>query len=425
MVKACERGRAMLEGRTRENGRPVNRWAVLAAAGTLNALVGSIYVWSIISVALSAEYGWAPQEIAFAYSLYIVCECCSGFLAGYLQTRMNPRFLALCGGICLASGWFLAGFADAVPLLYLTFSMLGGVGSGFIYNVSVATATAWFPDKRGLANGVCVGCLGLSPIVFAPLGSLLIAAFGPGLSFHICGAFFAVAGIAASGFIVKAPESKPLSDTAYQEALGAGMTTSRMLRQPAAWLMWLLFAVAASAGMMVTGHAAGIGAELAGVSASQAALQVGILALANFTGRLVFGMLSDRFGRYPMLVVCMAGTAVVMTFFLGGARNFVSLTAAFCVIGATFGGCMSIMPALTADLFGIEHFGQNYAFMFSGYTCASVIGPMLGASVLAATGSYLAAFPAAGILTCVGIALTVATAYAGRRMRKESAATKR
>ncbi|MDO4442544.1 MAG: OFA family MFS transporter [Slackia sp.] len=398
--------------------RPVDRRAVLAAAGTLNALVGAIYVWSIISIALADEYGWSPQGIAFAYSLYIVCECCSGFLAGYLQTRMDSRFLTLCGGVCLASGWFLAGFADAVPLLYLTFSMLGGIGSGFVYNVSVSTATAWFPDKRGLANGVCVGCLGLSPIVFAPLGSFLIGSFGSSFTFHACGAFFAVAAVTASRFLHKAPDSKPVPEQAYRDALESGMTTARMLRQPSAYLMWLLFAVSASAGMMVTGHAAGIGAELAGLTAAQNAAQVSILALANFSGRLAFGMLSDRFGRYPVLAFCMATTALTMAFFLGNAHDFATLTAAFCIIGATFGGCMAVMPALTADLFGIEHFGQNYAFMFSGYTCASVIGPMLGASVLAATGSYLPAFPAASALTCAGIALTAATAYAGKRMRR-------
>lgn len=415
----------MLETRRRKSDGAVNRWAVLAAAGTLNALVGAIYVWSIVSVALASEYGWSAQGIAFAYSLYIVCECCSGFLAGYLQTRMDSRMLTSCGGVCLASGWFLAGFADAVPLLYLTFSMLGGIGSGFVYNVSVSTATAWFPDKRGLANGVCVGCLGLSPIVFAPLGSFLIATFGAAWSFHICGAFFAVVAVAASRFLHKAPESDPVPESAYRKALEDGMSTSRTLRQPSAYLMWLMFAVSASAGMMVTGHAAGIGAQLAGLDAAQNAAQVSILALANFSGRLAFGMLSDRFGRYPVLALCMAATALVMAFFLGEAHDFATLTAAFCIIGATFGGCMSIMPALTADMFGIEHFGQNYAFMFSGYTCASVIGPMLGASMLEATGSYVPAFPAAGALTCVGIVLVIATAYAGARMRKKERLSKR
>lgn len=405
------------------NGRAIDRRVVLAAAGTLNALIGAVYVWSIISVALASEHGWAPQEIAFAYSFYIVCECFSGFLAGYLQTRMNPRYLTLAGGICLASGWFLAGFADAVPLLYMTYSMLGGAGSGFVYNVSVATATAWFPDKRGLANGICVGALGLSPIVFAPLGSFLIHSFGPGMTFHICGAFFMVCAVTASMFIHPAPTPKRAAPSAGNPAdtpAPSGMTLSQMLRQPTAYLMWLMFAVSASAGMMITGHAAGIGEQLAGVTAAQAAAQVGILALANFGGRLAFGALSDRFGRCAMLAFCMAVTAITMFFFLGQANSFVSLTIAFCVIGATYGGCMSIMPALTADLFGIEHFGQNYAFMFSGYTCASVIGPMLGATVLAETGSYLAAFPAAGALTCIGIALTFVTAKMSRRLRRNA-----
>ncbi len=400
-----------------KESRGVNRWVVLAAAGTLNALVGSIYVWSIISVALTSEHGWAAPEAAFAYSFYIVCECFAGFFAGYLQTRANPRLLMMGGGLCLATGWFLAGFADQVFLLYLTFSLLGGIGSGFIYNVSVATATAWFPDKRGLANGVCVGCLGLSPILFAPLGTFLIGSFGPGMTFHILGAGFAVAAVTAASFVRKAPERTAQTQAAATKPSNS-LTMAQMLRQPGAWFMWLLFAVCASAGMMVTGHAAGIGAELAGLTAAQSAAQVGILALANFGGRLVFGMLSDRLGRYAVLTLCMVGTAITMALFLGKADDFVSITVAFCVIGAAFGGIMSVMPALTADLFGIEHFGQNYAFMFSGYTCASVIGPMLGAGVLAATGSYLAAFPAAGALTCVGVAFLAATAAAAKRMRR-------
>ncbi len=52
---------------------------------------------------------------AFAYSLYIVSECCAGFLAGWLQNRMKPEILSLCGGCSFAAGWFFAGFADAIP----------------------------------------------------------------------------------------------------------------------------------------------------------------------------------------------------------------------------------------------------------------------------------------------------------------------
>ncbi|MFR3272851.1 MAG: MFS transporter, partial [Slackia sp.] len=74
------------------------------------------------------------------------------------------------------------------------------------YNVSVSTATAWFPDKRGLANGVCVGTTGLSPIIFAPLGNFLITTMGVNMSFHICGIIFAVGVIVASRFLAAPPK---------------------------------------------------------------------------------------------------------------------------------------------------------------------------------------------------------------------------
>lgn len=403
------------------SNRSANRWAVLAAAGTFNALVGAVYVWSIFYSSLSTTYGWTPQATAFAYSLYIVSECCAGFLAGWLQNRIRPGLLSLCGGCCFAAGWFLAGFADAIPLLYMTYSIMGGIGSGIIYNVSVSTATAWFPDKRGLANGVCVGTTGLSPIIFAPLGNFLISTMGVSMSFHICGIIFAFGVLIASRFLAAppkdwAPENWVRGDRASVQE--DGLTTTQMLKKPTAYLMWLLFAVAASAGMMVIGHAAGISEQLAGLNADQAAAQVSILAVANFTGRLVFAALSDRFGRYTVMFFCMTVTAITMTFFLGKADSFVSLTAALCVIGATFGGMMATMPALTADLYGTKHFGQNYAFMFSGYTCASIIGPMLAASVLANTGAYLPAFPAAGALTCTGLLLTLATAFMAKREKR-------
>ncbi len=177
----------------------------------------------------------------------------------------------------------------------MTYSIMGGIGSGIIYNVSVSTATAWFPDKRGLANGVCVGTTGLSPIIFAPC---LITTMGVSMSFHICGIIFAVGVVVASRFLAAPRRIGPLKNwirgdrSSIQED---GLTTLQMLKKPTAYLMWLLFAVAASAGMMVIGHAAGISEQLAGLNTDQAAAQVGILAVANFAGRLVFASLSDRF----------------------------------------------------------------------------------------------------------------------------------
>lgn len=439
----------------------MRRGVVLAAAGVCNALVGAIYMWSIFNIPLAETYGWSFQATSAACSLYIVCECIAGFAVGWLQTRVRSNLIVLAGGCCFALGWFCAGLAHSLPALYFLYSVVGGMGSGCLYNVSVSTATAWFPDKRGFANGVCIGCTGLSPLVFAPMGNALIETFNVGTAFNACGALFGICVLAAWWFVQAPPvvltppasdNPKAAADRADGNALQANgeqsaaplaagraaagraandaraesgqiaadacpsedLALPQMLRQPVAWTMWIMLAVSVSAGMMVTGHASGIGQELAGLTAGQAAAQVGIFAVANFTGRLAFGLLSDRFGRFPMLAVAMAVTAFDMLVLFGMVHDFALLTVALCLAGMCFGGVMSIVPPLTADLFGPRYFGQNYAFMFSGYTCASIVGPMLGATVLETTGSYAAAFPIAGALSCAGLAVMAVAAFMAR-----------
>lgn len=406
--------------------KTANRWAVLAAAGVFNALVGAVYVWSVFNIPLAHEHGWSAPEVAFAYSLYICIESVAGFIAGALQARVKASVIVLAGGLLFATGWFLAGCVDTVVALCLCFSVFGGLGSGTIYNTSVAVATKWFPDKRGLANGICVGATGLSPLLFAPLANAFIQAFGVGLSFNACGALFAVGTLAAFRLMKNPPDGWAPPNMSARGSQprptpnpAAGMATRRMVATPAFWALWLLFACAASGGMMVVGNASGIGQQLIGLTPAEAAAQVGIFAVANFAGRLAFGGLSDRFGRFPMMGVALAVTALVMFFGFSAVEDFLSLTAVLCVAGACFGGVMAIVPALCADLFGTAHFGQNYALLFSGYSCASVIGPMLAANVLAATGTYDAAFTGAGILTCVGIALVFASAALSRTLREK------
>lgn len=393
-----------------------NRWAVLAAAGVINAIVGAVYIWSIFSIPLSQVHAWSPQATALAYSLYICAECCAGFVVGWLQNRVKISLLALIGACFFAVGWTLAGFVSEIVPFYLAYSLIGGAGSGFLYNIAVSTATKWFPDKRGFANGVCIGCVGLSPLVFAPLGNMLIERFGVSASFTICGIAFGIFAIIAARFIAAPAERwKPAGWSENAES-GSPSTTqdakpdqppAQMLKSPEFYAMWLIMVIAATSGMMISGHASGIGQQLAGLTTNQAAVQVGIFAVANFTGRVAFGALSDRIGRYPTLIVVMAITAIIMTTGFGFVSDFLSLTIVLGIVGMCFGGVMTTMPALCADAFGSKYFGQNYAFIFAGYTVASVIGPMVAATILADTGAYDAAFPIAGAITCAGIVLAL------------------
>lgn len=69
-----------------------------------------------------------------------------------------------------------------------------------------------------------------------------------------------------------------------------------MLCTPQAYLLFVaLFTISLS--VYLTGIAANLGTNLAGLSIERATTVVALIAIANTFGRFVIGSLSDRFGR--------------------------------------------------------------------------------------------------------------------------------
>lgn len=445
------------------------REAILAA-GAFTALgTGAIYMWSIFNKPLMEEFGFTTSEVSMIYSLFLLASCFSSMLAGWLQRHTQPRFIVLGAGVLFGLGWFCSGFADNLPMLYLFYSGFAGAGNGMLYNTIVAVVTKWFPDKRGLANGVCIGAIGLGPMIFAPAGNWLIETFDVSTAFHIVGAVWLVvylvfswllyvppAGWTPKGWSEKdatAEDDIPVSAAANATASGAvriqddnaGLETghtkrttkeieklsghrevpfssTQMVKRPLFYVLFAALMVSSTSGLMVTGHASDIGQELAHLTASEGAIMVSVMAFGSFLGRFGFGFISDAIGRYNALIISLVINAVVMVLLLGHATTFVAFLLAVSVVGACFGGTMSIVPAIVGDAFGSANFGQNYSFVYPGYTVASFIGPMVAASTVETLGTYVPAFTVAGAISVIGIVLVFVAKMLAYKLEDEKAA---
>lgn len=396
-----------------------NRAIVLAAAAVAACANGSMQAWSVFGKPLAESFGWSVVAVSLAFSIMVLTSCVSALIAGKLQGRLGPGVQVLFGGCLYALGWILTGFAASLPALYVSYGLIGGFGNGFTFNTVVSVATKWFPDKRGFANGVVIGAMGLAPLLFAPLGSSLIATWGIQWAFRVLGALL-LAMYAVSSPFLKWPGEIAEGASAAGGARDAGrgqedMRLSQAARTGRFWLMWAFWALAASPGTMMLGHASAIGQQVAGIAPGQAALLVGVMAVANFSGRLAFGSLSDRFGRYRVLGALMAVTAVVMLAFFGRAHGAASFGAVLCLVAACYGGVMAIMPSLCGDTFGPRHMGENYAVLYTAYTAASFAGPGIAASFVASGGSYAPAFPVAGSLALAALLVAAAGLHASRK----------
>jgi OFA family oxalate/formate antiporter-like MFS transporter len=191
-----------------------------------------------------------------------------------------------------------------------------------------------------------------------------------------------------------------------------------LLRDPLYYLLAGMILVGGISGMIIIAHASPILQLVGGYSAAVAGSFVGILALCNSAGRVGWGVISDRFGRMPTMVVIYA--------FLGAAMFWLASTP-FAVLvpvliaGMAFGGFMGQLASLAADAFGSKYLPINFGMMFVPFAIAAMIGPRLAGSIKVSTGAYTNAFFIASILCLFGIGLAVVARNVMQRRMNEAA----
>lgn len=389
-----------------------NRYLILVASAIAGLMVGIALTWSIFKNPLMEKNQWSSNTVTLTYSLYMFFACIGTFLSPVLQKKIRPHLLVLIGGCMHGMGLFLTGYANAVWQMYLSYSVMAGLANGFIYNTAISAATKWFSDKKGFANGICVGCMGLASLIFAPLGNYLIANFDVSAAFRILGLLMTGVFLVISWF-VRIPEEgwTPAGVATAKAASGSDrdLYWKDLLKAPAFYTMWLMTLCAVTAGSMMTGQASAMAQHLANITAAQASALVAIMAVANFSGRLAFGSLSDQFGRYRVLFVLLCVSGLDMLLLFPRASSYLLFMVALCTAAACYGGTMAMLPSLVSDAFGARYFSTNYACIYTGFTCASFIGPMTASTVLQNTGSYTRAFLIAGVLAFAGVVLNVIT----------------
>ena len=99
------------------------------------------------------------------FSLLIVLQTFFSPFQGYLVDRFGPRRLIALGAVLTGLSWMLAAHAGSLAMLYLTYGVVGGLGTGIVYIGVVGQMVGWFPDRRGFAAGVVAAGYGMGAIV--------------------------------------------------------------------------------------------------------------------------------------------------------------------------------------------------------------------------------------------------------------------
>jgi Arabinose efflux permease len=385
-----------------------SRWFVLLTGCIVNFCISGPSTFSLFVKPIMDLTDWPMASVALSFTLFSMMLSVPGIIVGTFSHRVPPWSIIYFGSILFSVGWILSGFARSVTMLQLCFGLISGIGSGAMYNFTITNALKWFPDRRGFAAGLLLGCSAVGPVFCAPVASVIIRNMGVFSTFKILGTFFAIL-LLSTSWLIRVPPAdyRPPNWTPSPVAAAAlnarNYTWKEMLRTSSFYLLFLIFVLACTSSMIMLNLGAVIGQERAGMSMSMATLSVTLLALFNFTGRFLFGALSDKIGRYRTLLIALCFNFVAMLS-LSVITTELPFLAMMCLVGACGGALLVMFPPIVSERFGLKHSGLNYSIMFIAYSTAALVAPLL-ASYYRNQGNYTPVFIWAAGMTVVAAIL--------------------
>ena len=375
-----------------------NRWLIVAAGVVMQVALGSVYTWSVFRIPLSNTYGASVSAVNATFSIAILALGFAAFFGGLWMNRSGPRTVALTAGVLYGAGVFLASFAEpSLWILYITYGLIAGIGTGIGYIVPVATLIKWFPDKRGFISGIAVAGFGSGALVTVPLAKELIRDVGLFSTFMILGVIYLVMVVGAGFFMKNPPEGwKPEGwqpkEKDLTERSGVNYELSSALKTWQWYALWTILFLNVTAGMAIISEADPIVQELSGVAPVTAAWVVSIIFVGNAAGRLLWPWLSDAMGcRWVFLTMYLLQAVLFFLMPVIGTSVFLLAVLAFVIVSCCGGG-FGTMPAFNADYFGSKNVGMSYGLMITAWGFGGVLGPQLISWAYDATGAYWRAF---------------------------------
>ncbi len=381
-------------------------WYVVFGAFVLMGLNhGTTYCFTIFVKPITTDLSWSRSAISFAPSITMIVYGIGGIFSGRLLDRIAPRWVMTFGAVTLSAALILTGFVREPWHLYLTYGLLGGIGTSCLGAVvGSSTVGKWFQRKRGLAIGIASIGIGIGSMILAPLVGYAVKNWGWPWGFWILGGLVLVLGVVTAQTLMgktrpedygmypdgEVPPSHPEQPPPPTTAPGVPM--KQLLRDSQYWILSLCFTFALVAQISAFVHQTAFAVEL-NIDLMQAALLPGYIGLASIGGRFFFGWLSDRLpdAKYAAclgFVFMAAGVAVLLV-----AANMNHMVTYALFFGFGYGCIAPLMPYLLADRFGSLVLGASYGLLtFFVAGIGGSAGAIISGMIYDRFGSYTAAW---------------------------------
>jgi MFS family permease len=300
--------------------------------------------------------------------------------------------------------------------MFLSFSILTGIGSSLLITPSMGCVAHWFMKRRGFASGIAFIGAGFGGVLFPLIVQSLLPRVGWGWSIRILGLILLILCSTSVALCRSRIPARKGAQTTWRDTLpdyhvfmdrtGAmAVTTVGVLLTDLAYFIPITYIPRYYIDRQHLSH------EIALTGPAKFVYQLlAILNSASCVGRFVAGGLADRFGRYNTMIVslffCTVSTLCfwLLDILVPNLDSDALLVVFILLFGFCSGSNVSLTPICLGQLCETQEYGRYYA------SCFTVVAFGVLASIPLA-GSLLSAVEATGKERYWGIALLAGLSY--------------
>jgi MFS family permease len=381
-------------------------WVIVGVGIVVTCIgLGTMMSLGVFLQPMSEAMGWSRTGISTAATLNFLAMGFGAFAWGSLSDRFGTRAVVLAGGVLLGLGLTTASQATSLVQFQLLFGVLVGLAAGSFYAPMIATTTRWFTANRSLAVALVSAGLAMGSLLVAPLSRALISQYDWRTAMLVLGCITWIV-VLPVALLVRRPPAAALATGPAASDTGE-FTVAQALRTPqfAAIALTHFACCAAHSGPIF--HMVSYAIDC-GMAAMTAATVFGTAGAAALGGRVLCGLIADRVGAKPTLLVGLAvqATAISLYLVVRDAWSFYALAALF---GLAYGGVMPLYAILVREYFGGAIMGTMFGAVAMISTLGMAFGPWGGGWLYDTFGSYFWLYVASFSIGLGAVAIGITT----------------
>ncbi|KAL1303211.1 hypothetical protein AAFC00_006630 [Neodothiora populina] len=364
--------------------------AIFCTVGFINAfgVFQEYYQLNQLSEHTPFDISWLGSFTSFAMFLFAIP-------AGILMDRIGPIIPITVGSVAILLGVFMTSLCHTYWQFFLAQALLLGTGIGFVATPSFAVVPRYFKQNRALAMGVTIGGSSLGGIIWPIMLNRLLnhTGVGFGWTLRIVG-FVMLPLLAVTCLTIRLPLPTAARDPIEQveeqdratDTTDEAEKTSKDNEEAGTLPVWkntnsiILCAAIALVYLgffgpffYVSSYAVSIGQ-----SSSFSFYLIAILNAASLFGRILPGIVADRYGSWNLLLVSML-TSSIVAFCMTAATSTAGIIVWSLAYGFASGAILSLQSACAVSLVKPQDSGKAIGMVMGSASITGLFGsPICG-----------------------------------------------